>query len=44
MIFGPVVKWYYAAFALLRQEFDSPRVHRIEFIAIVQLIANCYTT
>lgn len=25
--FGPVVKWYYAAFALLRREFDSPQVH-----------------
>ena len=25
---GPVVKWYYAAFALLSQEFDSPQVHK----------------
>ncbi len=25
--FGPIVKWYYAAFALLRREFDSPWVH-----------------
>ncbi len=25
--FGPVVKWYYAAFALLSREFDSPQVH-----------------
>lgn len=24
---GPIVKWYYAAFALLRREFDSPWVH-----------------
>ena len=24
---GPVVKWHNAAFALLRREFDSPRVH-----------------
>jgi hypothetical protein len=22
--YGPIVKWYYAAFALLRREFDSP--------------------
>lgn len=28
---GPVVKWYYAAFALLSQEFDSPQVHQIGF-------------
>ena len=27
-IFGPVVKWYYAAFALLSREFDSPQVHK----------------
>ncbi len=27
---GPVVKWYYAAFALLNREFDSPQVHMIE--------------
>ena len=27
---GPVVKWYYAAFALLSQEFDSPQVHTRE--------------
>ena len=30
---GPVVKWYYAAFALLSQEFDSPQVHHIELVA-----------
>ena len=24
---GPIVKWYYAAFALLRRESDSPWVH-----------------
>ena len=24
---GPVVKWYYTAFALPSQGFDSPRVH-----------------
>ena len=30
-IFGPVVKWYYAAFALLSREFDSPQVHHIGF-------------
>ncbi len=26
---GPVVKWYYAAFALPSRESDSPQVHRI---------------
>ena len=25
----PIVKWYYAAFALLRRESDSPWVHKI---------------
>ena len=25
--FGPIVKWYYAAFALRRRESDSPWVH-----------------
>ncbi len=25
---GPVVKWYDAAFALLKREFDSRRVHQ----------------
>ena len=28
---GPVVKWYNAAFALQRREFDSRRVHQIGF-------------
>ncbi len=27
--FGPIVKWHYAAFALLRRESDSPWVHDI---------------
>lgn len=27
---GPVVKWHNAAFALLRREFDSPRVHYVK--------------
>lgn len=25
---GPVVKWYYIAFALRRREFDSRQVHK----------------
>ena len=25
--YGPVVKWYYIAFALRRREFDSRQVH-----------------
>ena len=28
---GPVVKWHYAAFALPRQEFDSPQVHKYKY-------------
>ncbi len=24
---GPLVKWYYTAFALRRRGFDSPKVH-----------------
>ncbi len=30
---GPVVKWYNAAFALRRREFDSRQVHHIELAA-----------
>lgn len=32
--FGPVVKWYNAAFALRRQEFDSPQVHNFGFLNV----------
>ncbi len=30
--YGPIVKWYYAAFALRRREFDSPWVHKVNGI------------
>ena len=29
---GPVVKWYYAAFALPSREFDSRQVHRCAIV------------
>jgi hypothetical protein len=35
---GPVVKWYYAAFALLSREFDSPQVHKYENNAFISVI------
>ena len=28
---GPIVKWYYGAFALHRREFNSPWVHKLAF-------------
>ncbi len=30
VIDGPIVKWHYTAFALLRREFDSPWVHHMK--------------
>lgn len=34
---GPVVKWYNAAFALLKREFDSPRVHHFAPLSTTEL-------
>ena len=33
---GPVVKWYYTAFALLGREFDSPQVHTARIAQLVR--------
>ncbi len=40
--FGPVVKWYNAAFALQRRESDSRQVHKIFDISMKPILVTCY--